>query len=366
MSQTSNKSPLDQAPIQEGFFLKRPVFSAVISIFMILLGVLAIGKLPISQYPELTPPSVQVAAQYPGATPETIAQSVAQPIEAQMNGEDGMIYMITVCSTSGTMSMNVYLYFLTDPDMATVNVNNRVQAAQAGLPDIVRHYGVTVKKQASSFLLVASLSSDGGVYDDTYLSKYALYYIMHGLKRIPGVGNAEIMGSKDYAIRVWLNPQRMAQLGLTTAEIGQAVKDQNNQYSFGSVGAMPSSDEIQMTWQVSGLGRLTTPEEFGNIILRTTPDGGVLRLKDVARVELGAKDYSAQGRTDGKLAVPIAVYLGTGANALDTAQRVEAFCGDSPALRQLRDCWRPKRIWSNEDYRRLFREIDERIENSAR
>ena len=258
MSQTSNKSPLDQAPIQEGFFLKRPVFSAVISIFMILLGVLAIGKLPISQYPELTPPSVQVAA-------------------------------------------------------------------QAGLPDIVRQYGVTVKKQSSSFLLVASLSSDGGVYDDTYLSNYALFYIMDGLKRIPGVGNAEIMGSKDYAIRVWLNPQRMAQLGLTTAEIGQAVKDQNNQYSFGSVGAMPSSDEIQMTWQVSGLGRLTTPEEFGNIILRTTPDGGVLRLKDVARVELGAKDYSAQGRTDGKLAVPIAVYLGTGANALDTAQRVEAY-----------------------------------------
>lgn len=144
---------------------------------------------------------------------------------------------------------------------------------------------------------MASLSSDGGVYDDTYLSNYALFYIMDGLKRIPGVGNAEIMGSKDYAIRVWLNPQRMAQLGLTTAEIGQAVKDQNNQYSFGSVGAMPSSDEIQMTWQVSGLGRLTTPEEFGNIILRTTPDGGVLRLKDVARVELGAKDYSAQGRT---------------------------------------------------------------------
>ena len=325
MSQTSNKSPLDQAPIQEGFFLKRPVFSAVISIFMILLGVLAIGKLPISQYPELTPPSVQVAAQYPGATPETIAQSVAQPIEAQMNGVDGMIYMNTVCSTSGTMSMNVYFEIGTDPDMATVNVNNRVQAAQAGLPDIVRQYGVTVKKQSSSFLLVASLSSDGGVYDDTYLSNYALFYIMDGLKRIPGVGNAEIMGSKDYAIRVWLNPQRMAQLGLTTAEIGQAVKDQNNQYSFGSVGAMPSSDEIQMTWQVSGLGRLTTPEEFGNIILRTTPDGGVLRLKDVARVELGAKDYSAQGRTDGKLAVPIAVYLGTGANALDTAQRVEAY-----------------------------------------
>ena len=221
MSQTSNKSPLDQAPIQEGFFLKRPVFSAVISIFMILLGVLAIGKLPISQYPELTPPSVQVAAQYPGATPETIAQSVAQPIEAQMNGVDGMIYMNTVCSTSGTMSMNVYFEIGTDPDMATVNVNNRVQAAQAGLPDIVRQYGVTVKKQSSSFLLVASLSSDGGVYDDTYLSNYALFYIMDGLKRIPGVGNAEIMGSKDYAIRVWLNPQRMAQLGLTTAEIGR-------------------------------------------------------------------------------------------------------------------------------------------------
>ena len=325
MSRNPNTSPLAQAPIQEGFFLKRPVFSAVISIFIVLLGILAIGKLPVSQYPELTPPSVQVAAMYPGATPETIAQSVAQPIEDQMNGVDNMIYMNTVCSTSGTMSMTVYFEIGTDPDMATVNVNNRVQAAQAMLPDIVRQYGVTVKKQSSSFLLVASLISQGGVYDDTYLSNYALFYIMDGLKRIPGVGNAEIMGSKDYAIRIWLNPQRMAQLGLTTAEIAQAVKDQNNQYSFGSVGAMPSSNEIQMTWQVSGLGRLSTPEEFGNIILRTTPDGGVLRLKDVARVELGAKDYSAQGRTDGNLSVPIAVYLGTGANALDTAQRVEAY-----------------------------------------
>ena len=283
MSRNPNTSPLAQAPIQEGFFLKRPVFSAVISIFIVLLGILAIGKLPVSQYPELTPPSV--------------AQSVAQPIEDQMNGVDNMIYMNTVCSTSGTMSMTVYFEIGTDPDMATVNVNNRVQAAQAMLPDIVRQYGVTVKKQSSSFLLVASLISQGGVYDDTYLSNYALFYIMDGLKRIPGVGNAEIMGSKDYAIRIWLNPQRMAQLGLTTAEIAQAVKDQNNQYSFGSVGAMPSSNEIQMTWQVSGLGRLSTPEEFGNIILRTTPDGGVLRLKDVARVELGAKDYSAQGRS---------------------------------------------------------------------
>ena len=325
MSQNSNKAPLEQAPVREGFFLQRPVFSAVISIFMILLGVLAIGKLPVSQYPELTPPSVQVFAQYPGATPETIAQSVAQPIEEQMNGVDGMIYMNSVCSTSGTMSMNVYFEIGTDPDMATVNVNNRVQAAEASLPEIVRQYGVTVKKQSSSFLLVASLSSQGGVYDDTYLSNYALFYIMDGLKRIPGVGNAEIMGSKDYAIRIWLNPQRMAQLGMTTAEIAQAVQDQNNQYSFGSVGAMPSSDEIQMTWQVSGLGRLTTAEEFGNIILRTTSDGGVLRLKDVARVELGAMQYAAEGRTNGQLSVPIAVYLGTGANALETAERVEAY-----------------------------------------
>lgn len=312
--------------IKEGFFLRRPVFSAVLSIFFVLMGLMAIRVLPISQYPELVPPTVMVMAQYPGASPETLADTVATPLEQQINGVDNMIYMNSVSSVSGVMLLTVYFEVGTDPDMATVNVNNRVQAALSGLPEIVRQYGVTVMKRSSSILELVTLSAEKDLYDTIFLNNYASINILDGLKRIPGVGNAEVLGSKDWAMRIWLNPLRMAELNLSTTDIAQAVRDQNNQYSAGTIGAQPGSSDIMMTWQVSGLGRLLTPEEFGNIIIRTQPGGGgVLRLKDVARVELGAANYDLDAKLNGVNAVPIAIYLASGANALDTADRVDKY-----------------------------------------
>ncbi len=267
-----------------------------------------------------------VMAQYPGASPETIAQTVATPLEQQINGVDDMIYMNSVSSVSGVMLLTVYFEVGTDPDMATVNVNNRVQAALAGLPEIVRQYGVTVMKRSSAILEMVTLSAADDMYDTVYLNNYATINIVDGLKRIPGVGNAEVLGSKDWAMRIWLNPLRMAELNLSTADIAQAVRDQNNQYSAGTIGAQPGGTDIMMTWQVSGLGRLLTAEEFGNIIIRTQPGGGgVLRLKDVARVELGAANYDLDAKVNGVNAVPMAIYLASGANALDTADRVAEY-----------------------------------------
>lgn len=310
---------------KEGFFLRRPVFSAVLSIFFVLMGLMAIRVLPISQYPDLVPPTVMVVAQYPGASPETIAQTVATPIEQQINGVDNMIYMNSVSSVSGMMILTVYFEVGTDPDMATINVNNRVSAALAGLPDIVRQYGVQVLKRSSAILEIVTISAQDDMYDNIYLNNYASIHILDGLKRLPGVGNAEILGSKDYAMRIWLNPLRLAELGLSTTDVQQAVQDQNNQYSAGTIGAQPSPTDIQMTWQVSGQGRLLTAEEFGNIILRTQPGGGVLRLKDVARVELGAANYDMDAKVNGINAIPMMIYLATGANALDTADVVDRY-----------------------------------------
>ncbi len=315
-----------KAVIKEGFFLRRPVFSAVLSIFIVIMGLMALRVLPVSQYPDLVPPTVMVMAQYPGASPETIAQTVATPLEQQINGVDDMIYMNSVSSVSGVMLLTVYFEVGTDPDMATVNVNNRVQAALAGLPEIVRQYGVTVMKRSSAILEMVTLSAADDMYDTVYLNNYATINIVDGLKRIPGVGNAEVLGSKDWAMRIWLNPLRMAELNLSTADIAQAVRDQNNQYSAGTIGAQPGGTDIMMTWQVSGLGRLLTAEEFGNIIIRTQPGGGgVLRLKDVARVELGAANYDLDAKVNGVNAVPMAIYLASGANALDTADRVAEY-----------------------------------------
>ena len=315
-----------KAVIKEGFFLRRPVFSAVLSIFFVIMGLMALRVLPVSQYPDLVPPTVMVMAQYPGASPETIAQTVATPLEQQINGVDDMIYMNSVSSVSGVMLLTVYFEVGTDPDMATVNVNNRVQAALAGLPEIVRQYGVTVMKRSSAILEMVTLSAADDMYDTVYLNNYATINIVDGLKRIPGVGNAEVLGSKDWAMRIWLNPLRMAELNLSTADIAQAVRDQNNQYSAGTIGAQPGGTDIMMTWQVSGLGRLLTAEEFGNIIIRTQPGGGgVLRLKDVARVELGAANYDLDAKVNGVNAVPMAIYLASGANALDTADRVAEY-----------------------------------------
>ncbi|MBR3880553.1 MAG: multidrug efflux RND transporter permease subunit [Mailhella sp.] len=321
MKENSDRNP--GAPeARANFFLRRPVLSMVLSIFIVLAGLLSIRVLPVAQYPDLIPPTITVSAKYPGASPEVIAQTVATPIEEQINGVDGMIYMSSVSSASGSLQISVTFAVGTDADIAQVNVNNRVQAAEPMLPEIVRQYGVTVETFSPAILEIVALYSKGGRYDATYLSNYALIDLLDGLKRVPGVGQAEILGSRNYAMRIWLDPLRMAQLGISTSDVAHAVESQNAQYSLGSVGSQPGSDELAMTWQLETQGRLDTAEQFGNIILRASPEGGVLRLKDVGRVELGAESYDFACAIDGATAIPLAIFLAPGSNALDTAERV--------------------------------------------
>ena len=317
-------APGKPAP-RPGLFLRRPVLSMVLSIFIVLAGLLSIRALPVAQYPDLIPPTITVNAQYPGASPEIIAQTVATPIEEQINGVSDMIYMSSVSSSSGAMQISVTFAVGTDPDVAQVNVNNRVQAATPMLPEIVRQYGVTVDTFSPAILEIVALYARDGMYDATYLSNYALVNLLDGLKRVPGVGQAQIIGSRDHAMRIWLDPPRMAQLGVSTSDIAQAVNDQNAQYSLGSVGSQPGSDALTMTWQLQGEGRLVTEEQFGDIILRASPEGGVLRLRDVGRVELGAESYNFACAIDGETAIPLAIFLAPGSNALDTARRVAAY-----------------------------------------
>ena len=326
-SSSSGTSPsgLPPAATRPGFFLRRPVLSMVLSIFIVLAGILSIRELPVAQYPDLVPPTITVSAQYPGASPEVIAQTVATPIEEQINGVSDMIYMSSVSSSSGAMQISVTFAVGTDADMAQVNVNNRVQAATPMLPEIVRQYGVTVDTFSPAILEIVALYSREGRYDATYLSNYALVNLLDGLKRVPGVGQAQIIGSRNHAMRIWLDPPRMAQLGISTSDIAQAVNDQNAQYSLGSVGSQPGSESLTMTWQLESEGRLVTSEQFGDIILRASPEGGVLRLRDVGRVELGAESYNFACAIDGATAVPLAIFLAPGSNALATAERVAAY-----------------------------------------
>ena len=308
--------------VRPNFFLRRPVLSMVLSMFIMLAGLLSIRELPVAQYPDLIPPTITVNARYPGASPETIAQTVATPIEEQINGVADMIYMSSVSSSSGSLQISVTFAVGTDPDIAQVNVNNRVQAAEPMLPEIVRQYGVTVNTFSPAILEIVALYSDEGRYDATFLSNYALVNLLDGLKRVPGVGRAQILGARNYAMRIWLDPLRMAQLGVSPSDVAKAVNAQNAQYSLGSVGAQPGPDDLTLTWQLETEGRLITPEQFEDIILRAAPGEGVLRLRDIGRVELGAESYDFSCAIDGATAIPMAIFLAPGSNALDTAKRV--------------------------------------------
>ena len=330
MTERTASSPPQE--LRPNFFLRRPVLSMVLSIFIVLAGLLSIRELPVAQYPDLIPPTITVSAQYPGASPETIAQTVATPIEEQINGVDGMIYMSSVSSSSGSLQISVTFAVGTDPDIAQVNVNNRVQAAEPMLPEIVRQYGVTVDTFSPAILEIVALYSKEGRYDATFLSNYALVNLLDGLKRVPGVGQAQILGARKYAMRIWLDPLRMAQLGVSTADVARAVESQNAQYSLGSIGSQPGPDATTLTWQMETQGRLVTAEEFGDIILRAAPGEGVLRLRDIGRVELGAESYDFSCAIDGATAIPLAVFLAPGSNALDTAERVAEYMEKQSAL----------------------------------
>ena len=304
------------------FFIDRPIFATVISLFLVLAGLAAMRILPISRYPEISPPVVSVTAIYPGASAEVLESAVAAPIEQAINGVEKMLYMDSNSSGDGVVTINVTFDVGTDLDIAAVNVNNRVNQALNKLPQEVQRQGVTVAKSSSNFLVVAAFYSPDDRYDALFISNYATQNILDAIKRVPGTTNVQIFGAKDYAMRIWLRPDRMAALGITVGDISAAVSEQNSQYAAGKIGAPPGNTE-ELTLTVTARGRLLEPEQFGNIILRSAGKGAIVRLKDVARVELGSKDYNFYGRINGHASVPIGVFLQTGANALETREAVE-------------------------------------------
>ncbi|SIO17715.1 efflux RND transporter permease subunit [Halodesulfovibrio marinisediminis] len=304
------------------FFVNRPVFATVLSVLIVLAGFLAMKALPIAEFPDIVPPEVEVSASYPGASAEVIAQTVAAPLEQQVNGVQDMLYMRSVSAGDGSLTLSVTFAVGTDPDQNTINVNNRVQAALTSLPEEVRRQGVTVSKKSSNMLQVLSVFSPDGLYDTVYISNYALVNIIDDLKRLPGVGDAVVFGAQDYSIRIWIRPDRLAQLGLTPSDIASAVREQNAQFAAGAIGKDPLSSPVELSYTVTTQGRMTNPEEFGEIILRANPDGTILRLKDVARLELGAQTYSLRAKNNGKPSVALGIYLSPGANALETAEIV--------------------------------------------
>ena len=274
--------------------------------------------------PNIIPPEVQVSTVYPGASPEVVAQTVAAPLEQQINGVDNMLYLRSSSAGDGSMSISVVFAVGTNPDQATINVNNRVQTALNSLPEEVRRQGVNVVKKSSNFLLLVCLRSDSGRYSPVFMSNYALVNIIDELKRLQGVGDAMIFGAKDYSMRVWLRPDKMAQLKLTPADVAAAIKEQNAQFTAGRIGEEPTTQPVEFNYMVTTMGRLQSVEEFENIIVRSLPDGSSLHLKDIARVELGAKSYGLIGKQNGKAAEFMGIFLAPGANALETVDRVRA------------------------------------------
>ncbi|WP_263831821.1 efflux RND transporter permease subunit [Sulfurospirillum oryzae] len=305
------------------FFINRPIFATVVSIVIILAGIIAIKSLPVQEYPSIAPPQIIVSATYPGADAQTLATTVAAPLEEEINGVSNMLYMTTTAAPSGNVSINVYFQIGTDVAQAKVDVNNRVQIATNRLPDAVRKQGVSTRERSPDILKVIALTSKGNVHDTTFISNYALVNIVDDIKRIPGVGDVMIFGNKNYAIRVWIKPDKLASYELTTAEVINAIKSQNEQYAAGQIGQEPMEKEPTFTYTVKTNGRLKNASEFDNIIIKANSDGSSLKLKDVARVELGVESYIFNGVFNGKPMIPMGIYLGSGANALEVAALVE-------------------------------------------
>lgn len=306
------------------FFIERPIFSAVVAIIIVIAGGISIFNMPMEEYPQVTPPQVSISATYPGADAQTVADIVNAPIEQAINGVENMIYISSTATSSGSSSVNVYFEIGTDPDQATIDVNNRLQAVMSTLPAEVQAQGVTARKRSSSMLEVVAIYSPDDSKDALYLSNYALLNILDDIKRVKGVGDAQIFGSKDYSIRVWLQPDKLASFGLTPSEVVAAIKEQNAQFATGQFGQEPISPKPMFTYTLTTKGRLVNAEEFSNIIVKAQPDGSFLRLKDVANVELGAVTYSFDSSYNKTTAVPLGIFLQSGANALETADLVNA------------------------------------------
>ncbi|EAI2684088.1 efflux RND transporter permease subunit [Campylobacter jejuni] len=303
------------------FFIERPIFASVVAIIISIAGIIGLANLPVEQYPSLTPPTVQVSATYTGADAQTIASTVATPIEDAINGVDNMIYMDST-SSPGQMKLTVYFNIGTDPDQAAIDVNNRISAATAKLPEAVKKLGVTVRKSSSTILEVVSVYSEDSSMNDIDIYNYVSLNILDELKRIPGVGDASAIGNKNYSMRIWLEPDLLNKFGVTANDVINAVNDQNAQYATGKIGEEPVVNKSPQVISITMQGRLQTPQEFENIILRVNEDKSFLRIKDVAKVEIGAEQYNSTGRLNTSAAVPIMINLQSGANAVNTAKLI--------------------------------------------
>lgn len=304
-------------------FITHPILSCVISIFIIIAGVLSVRELPVELYPDILPPTVSVSTMYPGASPETISSLVAAPLEKQINGVDDMIYIQSVVS-QGQLSINVYFETGTDPDLATVNVSNRIQGVLSSLPQEVQKQGVTIRKRSGFIMSIFALTSDTNIYDTVYLNNYANLNILSELTRVPGVGDAQIFGAKLYAMRVWLNTAKMKTFGISVSEVLAVIQSQNQQQPVGIIGAAPMEKAVDVTFAVTDVGNPTTEEDFRTLVIKSLPDGQVLRLQDIARVELGSEIYNFSSKYDGKDSASIGIFLAPGANAVDVDKRVRA------------------------------------------
>jgi multidrug efflux pump len=306
------------------FFIERPIFAMVISIVIVIAGLLAYISLPTAQYPEIAPPTVQVTASYPGADPKVVAETVATPIEEQVNGVENMLYMSSQSTADGTMTLTVTFKLGTDLDIAQVLVQNRVAIATPQLPQEVRNLGVTVQKQSPDLMMVVHLISPNGTYDQAYISNYAFLQIRDPLSRLDGIGNVNVFGAREYSMRIWLDPNRMYSRGLTTDDIIAAIQAQNVQVAAGRLGAEPAPPGTELQLTINTEGRLVTPDQFGEIIVKRGDNGEIVYLSDVSSVELGAKDYNVSSYLDGKPAVALAIFQLPGSNAVKTAHEVRA------------------------------------------
>jgi len=304
------------------FFIHRPVFAGVIAIIIVIAGLVSAKLLAVAQYPEIAPPTVLITTTYPGASAETLSRTVAAPIEEQLSGVEKLSFFSSASSSTGTLQITATFEPGTNVDQSVFNVNNRVQIALPRLPDEVRRNGVIVQKRSFDILLVVSMISPSNQRDTLYLSNYASINIVDELKRLPGIADVTIFGARDYSMRVWINPEKMARLGVTTADVANALRAQNAQYAAGKIGTEPAPPGQSYVYTVTATGRLVEPEEFGEIVVRAMGPGGVLRLKDIARLELGALNYDTSNTLDGQPTIGMATYLQPGANALEVADLV--------------------------------------------
>ncbi|HSH94639.1 MAG TPA: efflux RND transporter permease subunit, partial [Roseimicrobium sp.] len=304
------------------FFIKRPIFAGVLSFAIFLIGLISMRFLPISEYPEIVPPTIVVMATYPGANPKTIAETVAAPLEQAINGVENSLYMFSQSTGDGVMTLTITFKLGTDIDKAQVLVQNRVSQAQPKLPEEVRRLGVTTTKQSPDLTMVVHLMSPDNRYDEIYLRNYATLQVKDVLARIPGAGSVQVFGSGDYAMRIWLDPEKVAARGLTASDVVAAIREQNVQIAAGAIGQQPVSSPVNFELQINAKGRLLDTEEFGKIIVKTGPNGEKTVLRDVARLELGASGYSLRSLLNNKPAVALPIFQSPGANALQLSDDV--------------------------------------------